>query len=80
MYIDNIEEILGDLGLLHCNSSTKFIPDLYMYNSYEVRLELLKGLMDGDGCSSTSGNIYVTTSGKLADDVALLCRSIGIKA
>jgi hypothetical protein len=73
--------ILDDLGLLHCNSQTKFIPDLYLYNSREVRLELLKGLMDGDGCAAHKGAcVYITTSEKLSEDIKTLCRSLGIKA
>lgn len=81
LYIDSIDLILDDLGLLHCNSQTKFIPDLYLYNSKEVRLELLKGLMDGDGCTTHKGAcVYITTSKKLSEDVKTLCRSLGIKA
>lgn len=81
MYIDNIDNKLKELGLLHCDSSHKFIPAAYLFNSHEVRLQLLKGLMDGDGCAVKKGaSIFVTTSKQLAQDVALLCRSIGLKA
>lgn len=80
IYIDNIDKKLKSLGLLFCDSSTKFIPDVYLHNSYNTRLELLKGLMDGDGCAiNRAGSVYVTTSKRLANDVMLLCRSLGFK-
>ena len=81
LYIEDIDLKLAELNLLHCNSHTKFIPSSYLVNAYEVRLQLLKGLMDGDGCATKSGAaVYMTTSEKLANDIALLCRSLGIKA
>ena len=76
--IQNIKEILIKLGLSQSNSHTKFIPDCYLYNTKEVRLQLLKGLMDGDGCASKqSGYIYITMSKKLSSDLMSLCRSLG---
>lgn len=81
LYLDNIDSILDSLCLLFKDSSTKFIPDLYIYNDYNTRLELLKGLMDGDGCAVKSGaSVFVTVSHRLSEDIKLLCRSLGIKA
>lgn len=80
IFIDDIYSKLYELGLIGCSSKTKFIPDLYLFNDYQTRLELLKGLMDGDGCASHKGAcVYITTSRRLADDVMLLCRGLGIK-
>ena len=80
LYIDDIDKKLESLGLLHHNSYNKFIPKLYLYNDYNTRLELLKGLMDGDGCAVSQGaSVFVTTSKQLNDDIKLLCRSLGIK-
>jgi len=80
VYIEDIDLKLKELGLLGMNSHTKFIPELYLHNDYNTRLELLRGLMDGDGCaSSNGGSIYVTTSYQLCEDIKLLCRSLGIK-
>lgn len=80
MYIDDIDVKLEQLGLLHKSSHEKTIPDLYLYNDRETRLALLKGLMDGDGCAvKTGASVFITTSRKLADDIMLLCRSLGIK-
>ena len=81
IYIDNIDEKLKSLGLLFTNSHTKFIPKEYLINDYESRLELLKGLMDGDGCASKNGaSIYITVSERLCNDILSLCRSLGINA
>ena len=81
LYIDDIDIKLTQLGLLHHRSEDKFIPKDYLFNSKEVRLELLKGLMDGDGCANKKGSsIYISTSKQLAEDVTLLCRSLGMKA
>ena len=78
LYKDDIESDLRNMGLIGCNSYSKFIPDIYLFNDYETRLELLKGLMDGDGCASkTAASIFITTSEKLKDDFMLLCRSLG---
>lgn len=81
VYIDYAYRKLEELRLAGTNSHTKFIPEQYLYNDYNTRLELLKGLMDGDGCATKNGaSVFVTTSRRLADDVMLLCRSLGIKA
>lgn len=80
VYIDYADHKLAALGLAGTNSHTKFIPEQYLYNDYNTRLELLKGLMDGDGCAIKQGaSVFVTTSRRLADDIMLLCRSLGIK-
>lgn len=79
LYIDDIDIILNDLGLLYKDSSNNSIPDLYMYNDCHTRMELLKGLMDGDGCAVKQGaSVYITTSPELRDNVMSLCRSLGI--
>lgn len=77
--IDNCKEIMENLGLRGCVSQTKFIPKLYLNNDYNTRLELLKGLMDGDGCANPKGaKIFITTSKQLSKDFMSLCRSLGI--
>jgi hypothetical protein len=74
-----IAKPLKDLGLSKLYSSERYIPDVYKRSGFNQRLELLRGLMDGDGLVGTSQNTvqYVTTSPILADDVAELVRSIG---
>ena len=73
---------LNKMGLVGSLSYNKFIPDCYKINSPEIRLEVLRGLMDTDGwiCKHRSGNCiiqYSSTSKKLAEDVMFLVRSLG---
>lgn len=79
LYIDNIDCILKQLGVLNTDSYTKSIPDIYLYNDYNTRINLLKGLMDGDGCATKVGaSVYITASEQLSIDIQSLCRSLGI--
>lgn len=79
LYIPGCKKIFKTLGLLESRSETKFIPNEYLFNSFNKRLELLKGLMDGDGHASKRGvSIYITTSKSLKEGILLLCRSLGI--
>ncbi|MGH3420064.1 MAG: PhoH family protein [Streptosporangiaceae bacterium] len=73
---------LRRLGLYGTRSTTKFVPELYLYNSHKVRLAVLQGLLDTDGGPVTQRNRtcrvqYVTTSPRLRDDVIFLARSLG---
>jgi phosphate starvation-inducible protein PhoH and related proteins len=70
------------LGLHGTRSATKFVPDLYLYNSHKVRLAVLQGLLDTDGGPVTQRDRtcrvqYTTTSPRLRDDVIFLVRSLG---
>jgi phosphate starvation-inducible protein PhoH and related proteins len=70
------------LGLYGTRSTSKFVPELYLYNSAKVRLAVLQGLLDTDGGPVTQrGRIcriqYTTTSPRLRDDVLFLVRSLG---
>jgi hypothetical protein len=58
----------------------KFIPTEYLYNTEEIRLEVLKGLMDTDGSVDRWGKIEFSTSFKqLSKDFAYLLGSLGIR-
>jgi len=59
----------------------KNIPYSYLYSNKEQRWELLRGLMDSDGCVSTEKgqSIYVTILDNLAKNVQQLLWSLGIK-
>lgn len=75
---NNFGEKSKELGLDKVTSSTKFIPDIYKYNSKDVRLNVLKGLLDTDGSVHDSGKPeFYTTSKQLAEDVMWICRSLG---
>lgn len=79
VHIDNCKAIMSSLNLFGKKSYNKFIPDAYLYNDKETRMELLQGLMDGDGCANIDGaRIFVTTSEQLSIDIMTLCRSLGM--
>ena len=67
--------LFGDLW--GTESEDKYIPEEYIYNSKDVRLNLLRGLLDSDGTVS-KGNISLSTSSvRLKDDVITLVRTLG---
>ena len=73
-------EDLKALGLAGKGSKDKFIPDSYKYADKDVRLEILAGLIDGDGYSKNNTWDYITKSERLAQDIAFVCRSLGLYA
>lgn len=76
--IDNIKEYLEYYNLNGKDSSNKFIPEDYLYNTSEVRMKILQGLLDTDGTVNNNGiPMITTTSEKLAEDIMFLCRSLG---
>ncbi|HYY59403.1 MAG TPA: PhoH family protein [Pyrinomonadaceae bacterium] len=77
-----LTQALRELSLSGTYSATKFIPENYLYNSAEVRLAVLQGLLDTDGGpvtqeARTCRIQYATTSQRLKDDVLFLVRSLG---
>jgi phosphate starvation-inducible PhoH-like protein len=73
---------LRELGLTESRASEKFVPSSYLWNSSEVRLALLQGLLDTDGEPVTQAHRtcrvqYVTVSPRLRDDIVFLVRSLG---
>ncbi len=71
------------LGLFGKKSDEKFIPKKYLYNSIDVRISLLQGLVDTDGFIPTKGKNaieYSTVSVQLRDDILELVRGLGGKA
>jgi phosphate starvation-inducible PhoH-like protein len=77
-----VTRVVRLLGLHGTRSTTKFVPDLYLYNSAKVRLAVLQGLLDTDGGPVTQRDRtcrvqYSTTSARLRDDVIFLVRSLG---
>lgn len=76
--IPNWGNILREYGLYFKKSEDKFIPDEYKYNSREVRLNVLKGLMDSDGTLDKKGRYIISlVSKQMIDDIAFICRSLG---
>jgi replicative DNA helicase len=73
-----IKERLNVYELLNKKSNNKFIPKDYLYNSLEVRVSLLQGLMDTDGYIDKKGTVqYTTVSEQLCNDVRELVLSLG---
>lgn len=70
--------ILDFYNLNNLESEDKFIPEEYIINSRQVRLEVLKGLMDSDGFVDSNGiPIIGLSSETMIDNVASICRSLG---
>lgn len=70
--------ILKEYGLMGLTSHDKFIPEEFIYNSREIRLEIIRGLFDTDGCSNKRGSVeYSTVSIRLANDVKNIIQSLG---
>lgn len=55
----------------------KHIPKVYKINSRNVRLELLAGILDGDGSFKDGCFEVITKYNELAEDIKYLCRSLG---
>jgi phosphate starvation-inducible protein PhoH and related proteins len=70
------------LGLAGTKSDTKFVPEDYLFNSPDVRLALLQGLLDSDGGPVTQEGRtcriqFGTASTRLRDDVVFVVQSLG---
>jgi phage terminase large subunit len=75
-----VQAAIEDLGLTNARSATKFVPDLYKYNSVDVRWEVLRGLMDTDGYTEPHPRnqvSYTSISQRMAGDVEWLVASLG---
>lgn len=71
---------LKKLGIAGCHSYDKYIPIDYLENEVEIRKELLRGLLDTDGCVGKQGAVqYSSVSEQLIKDITWLARSLGGK-
>lgn len=75
--IYNIRKYLVDLNLLN----NKHIPPIYLRSSFNQRLDLLRGLMDGDGHYNKSRKrcVMSTTKEWQCNEVSSLISSLGFK-
>jgi len=70
--------MLKKLGLYGTNSTTKFIPEAYLYSSVASRKALLQGLLDTDGHINQRGLFeFSTVSTQLANDFSDLAHGLG---
>lgn len=74
------KDILGDYLKEYDVLNNKHIPNDYLYNSRNIRLQLLAGLIDSDGFVQRTGLGYITKLETLANQVTYLCRSLGYAA
>lgn len=74
-----INRAIKILGLAGHTALTKFVPEMYLWNSIEVRLAVLQGLLDTDGHASPDGNSvsFASISERLIEGVEFLVRSLG---
>ena len=67
--------------LKRCNLiNNKHIPDDYKFNTREVRLQVLAGLIDSDGYHHKNMFSIAQKSEKMTDDIVFLARSLGFAA
>jgi replicative DNA helicase len=59
----------------------KHIPEMYLVSSVQQRVDLLRGLMDGDGSANEARKqaCFQSTSKQLSDDVKELVESLGCR-
>ncbi|MDO9528021.1 MAG: portal protein, partial [Syntrophales bacterium] len=76
LYMRGIRKYFVNYGLLN----NKHIPTDYLRASHMQRLELLRGLMDGDGsCRSGHQVRFASKSNQLASDFSELLYTLGLK-
>lgn len=74
----NFHYYLKKYGLFGKLSHEKFIPKDYIFNNKNVRLEVLRGLLDTDGYVEKTGQIELSLSSKqLIEDATFIARSLG---
>lgn len=73
-----LKDDLSDLGLMGKKSNQKNLPEIYLRSSVSDRMELLRGILDTDGCICGTGNVSLSlTSESLLDSIVELVRSLG---
>jgi len=70
---------LARLGLWNSRARDKFIPEEYLTSSIHVRMKMLAGLIDTDGCNHYNNYRIDTVSDQLAVDIQRLARSLGFR-
>jgi len=78
-HTSSINPFLENLKSLNVMGN-KHIPQKYLINDRNTRLELLAGLIDSDGHLSNSGYEITTKYPKLRDGILFIARSLGFAA
>lgn len=76
----NLRTYLKNIGLHPIKCENRFIPTEYKICDVKQRLEVLAGLLDTDGHYAKGGFDFTVKSEQLANDVAFICRSLGLAA
>ena len=77
--LSQIDNLVNKYGLNITNHNERFIPNDYLFNSIENRIELLQGLMEYN-CKSVNGGgklIFLTLSSQLIQNFRFLIESLG---
>ena len=74
------KEFLGDVGLLGCDASNKFVPDIIFQQSDEKIALFLRFIFACDGWASGHSIGYCSISERLVRDIWLLLRRFGIRS
>lgn len=72
--------VLNSIRKLCTSRKSRHIPKEYLTSSSKNRLELLAGLLDGDGYYHIGGYEIITKYDQLKDDILFLSRSLGLAA
>ena len=75
-----LRDELKRLGLWGLRSGDKFVPFEYKTAPIGIRLRVIAGLLDSDGSLTTGGYDYISKSRTLSEDLAFMCRSVGLAA
>ena len=76
-----LHQELTQIGVRRKGAAEKAVPLSYKTAYAPIRLEVLAGLLDSDGSYNGAGGYdFISKSQALAEDVAFLCRSVGLAA
>ncbi len=75
---ESITYRISDTALNYYNLRNKHIPFTYLHNSRRIRLWVLAGIIDTDGCMTDNCYEITQKNEQLAQDIAYLARSLGL--
>lgn len=71
---------LRTLGCRGKGAGEKSVPQYYKTLPADLRAQVVAGLLDTDGSLTGSGYDFVSKSRRLSEDLAFMCRSLGLAA
>lgn len=75
-----LHQQLKSIGIRRLGSERKHIPQIYKTAPIDVRLKVIAGLIDSDGSYHDGCYDFVSKSNQLSEDLAFVCRSVGLAA